>query len=221
MFESEYTAFLQKHTCARTGESLRRLQVGHSHAERKFLEQVWWPAFGSFDFLHPEYAVYDFKGVTRFIDFAYIRFPVRVGIEIDGYGSHCRDLSRSQFADQLMRQNHLIIDGWQILRFSYDDVVDKPKIVQQLIHQFLGKWFSETTMDAVLSLKEQLIIQFMISKQREVTPVEVAKHLGISSRHARTLLQRLVLAKLLLPASGGKRIRSYRLNPDAKQLSRI
>lgn len=57
----------------RSGESQRRLQDGHGHAEKLFLEQVWWPAVGRFDFLHAEYPISDFKDGDRYLDFAYIR----------------------------------------------------------------------------------------------------------------------------------------------------
>ncbi|WP_246314993.1 DNA-binding response regulator [Paenibacillus foliorum] len=198
---------------------MRRLQEGHGHAERRFLEQVWWPATGSFDHLHPEYEVHDFKDGTRYLDFAYLRFPMRICIEIDGYGPHSKDVSRWQFADQLMRQNHLVIDGWRIIRFSYDDISEKPRRCQQLIQQLLGIWFAEESQQLLLSPKEQQIIHFMIQKQTKLTPLEVSQHIGITDRHARTLLHRLVQAKVLMSASGNKRIRSYKLNPGAKHLS--
>ncbi|WP_308861958.1 hypothetical protein [Paenibacillus radicis (ex Xue et al. 2023)] len=118
-----------------------------------------------------------------------------------------------------MRQNHLVIDGWRIIRFSYDDVAEKPRLCQQLIQQFLGIWFAEGAQQLSLSPKEQQIIRLMIRKQELLTPLDVSKYIGISDRHARTLLHRLVQAKLLLPASGDKRIRSFKLNQGAKHLS--
>lgn len=30
---------------------------GHNHAERLFLEKVWWPAFENFLHLYPEYEI--------------------------------------------------------------------------------------------------------------------------------------------------------------------
>jgi very-short-patch-repair endonuclease len=63
--------------------------------------------------------------VHDFIDFAFIRGHVRLAIEIDGYGPHLQKITRSQFSDQWIRQNHLMLDGWKLLRFSFDDVKDK------------------------------------------------------------------------------------------------
>lgn len=45
-FESEYEAFIARHKEKRTGKKLRRVQEGHGHAEKLFLETVWWPAIG-------------------------------------------------------------------------------------------------------------------------------------------------------------------------------
>lgn len=63
--------FLANHLANREGERYRRLQEGHGHAEQLFLQQVWWPAFGGFTDLHPEYEVKDFRDGTRFLDFAF------------------------------------------------------------------------------------------------------------------------------------------------------
>ncbi|MEF3304851.1 hypothetical protein [Paenibacillus sp. GYB003] len=138
-FESEYEAFLLRHAKMGPSERLRRLQEGHGHAEKLFLQHVWWPAIGHFDHLHPEYEVHDIKDGTRFLDFAYIRTPYKVCFEIDGYGPHSRDASRRQFADNLLRQNHLVIAGRKVIRFAYDDIQEKPRRCQQL----LGKWFGD------------------------------------------------------------------------------
>lgn len=121
-FKRAHAEFIKFHSCRRRGERLRRLREGHGHAERRFLERVWWPTFGHLHFLHPEYEIADFHDGNRFLDFAFLRGRIRLAIEVDGYGAHVSKPSRRQFADQLDRQNHLILDGWALLRFSYDQV---------------------------------------------------------------------------------------------------
>ncbi|MDF2719104.1 MAG: hypothetical protein K0R28_6029 [Paenibacillus sp.] len=217
-FESDYDSFMRYHEHKRDGERLRRLTEGHGHAERAFVERVWWPSVGSFDWLHPEYEVSDFKDGSRFLDFAYIRFPYRIGIKIDGYGPHLRDVSRTHFADQLMRQNHLVIDGWRVIRFSYDDVMEKPRRCQQTIQQWMGTWFGGERHRPLVSGKMRELIAWMIRRQGAITPTDASMQLGITARHARTLLHRLAMANILLPRSGDKRVRSYILNPDGKHL---
>ncbi|WP_342773073.1 DUF559 domain-containing protein [Paenibacillus flagellatus] len=122
MFEQAYQQWLLMHRKVRSGERKRRLDEGHGHAEKRFAETVWWPAFETFDHFHPKYEISDFKDGTRFLDFAYLRGTVRICVEIDGYGSHQRDIDRRKFSDERTRQNHLVIDGWKVIRFSYDDV---------------------------------------------------------------------------------------------------
>ncbi|HEY0829098.1 MAG TPA: DNA-binding response regulator, partial [Bacilli bacterium] len=108
-FASAHEQLINHHLKGRVGESLRRLKKGHGHAEKLFLELVWWPAFGHFNYLFPEYKVSDFMDGFRYLDFAYMRGGFKVCIEIDAFGTHWRDVDRWQFADNLIRQNHLII----------------------------------------------------------------------------------------------------------------
>ncbi|HEX6987838.1 MAG TPA: DNA-binding response regulator, partial [Bacillota bacterium] len=126
-FEPALQEFLAYHRSVRKGERLRRLVDGLGHGEELFLQKVWWPAFGSFRDLHPEYEITDFDGRSRFLDFAYLSGETRLAIEIDGYGPHVTSLSRWQFVNQLRRQNHLILDGWAVLRFSYDEITEQPR----------------------------------------------------------------------------------------------
>lgn len=142
-FDEVYDHFIHRHIQVRSGERVRRLQKGQGHAEKLFLEHVWWPAFGHFDHLHPEYEITDFKDGFRYLDFAYIRPGVQLAIEIEGYGPHLRDISREQFSDQCRRQNDLIIDGWKVLRYSYDDIREMPRFCQQKLHQFMGRWLGD------------------------------------------------------------------------------
>jgi very-short-patch-repair endonuclease len=120
-FEAAYAKWMAGHCQASRGERNRRLREEHGHAEKCFLANVWWPTFGHFEGLHPEYEVRDFKDGGRFLDYACLSVGMRMCIEIDGYGPHWREISRWRFADNLMRQNHLLIDGWRLLRFAYDE----------------------------------------------------------------------------------------------------
>jgi hypothetical protein len=58
-FEEAYELFIQQHLKTRKGEARRRLQEGHGHADKLFIEKVWWPVFGHFDGLQPEFEVQD------------------------------------------------------------------------------------------------------------------------------------------------------------------
>ena len=217
-FEEDYQVFMNAHLQARTGERLRRLQEGHNQAERLFLEQVWWPSFYHFQYLHPEYEVNDFKEDNRYLDFAYIRPAIRICFEVDGYGPHLRNISRWKFSDNLERQNQLVIDGWTVIRFSYDQVKEKPRRCQQVIQQVVGRWLGEDLDQTSLSFVEKEVLRFAIRKGEAIFPMELQNHLKLSDKTVKKVLSQLVDKKVLIPASGVKRVRSYSLGNQVKHL---
>ncbi len=210
-FEEEYQAFMNAHLQARTGERLRRLQEGHSQAEMLFLKQVWWPLFHHFRYLHPEYEVNDYKDGKRYLDFAYIRPAIRICLEVDGYGPHLKNISRWQFSDSLERQNQLVIDGWTVIRFSYDQVKEKPRRCQQIVQQVIGRWLGDELDQTSLSFVEKEVLRLAIRKGEAISPIEVEKYLKLSDKTVKKVLSQLVDKKMLIPASGSIRVRSYRL----------
>lgn len=216
-FEKEYQIFMNAHLQARTGERLRRLQEGHNQAEMLFLKQVWWPLFYHFRNLHPEYEVDDFKDGKRYLDFAYIRPAIRICFEVDGYGPHLKNISRWQFADNLERQNQLVIDGWTVIRFSYDQVKEKPRRCQQIVQQVIGRWLGDELDQTTLSYLEKEVLRLAIRKGEAITPIEVEKHLKLSDKTVKRILSQLVQKNMLIPASGVVRVRSYHLGNQVKQ----
>ena len=215
-FEEEYQVFLNTHIQSRTGERLRRLKEGHNQAEMLFLKQVWWPIYYHFNYLHPEYEVDDFKDGKRYLDFAYIRPGIRICFEIDGYGPHLKNISRWQFADNLERQNQLVIDGWKVIRFSYDQVKEKPRRCQQIVQQVIGQWLGDELDRTELTYYEKEVLRLAVRKGEAIFPKEVVTYLKLCDKTARKLLAQLVEKKMLIPASGTKRVRSYRLGNHIK-----
>lgn len=211
-FELEHAEFINFHCKRRTGERLRRLREGHGHAERRFLETVWWPTFHHFHRLHPEYEVHDYRDGFRYIDFAYIQPYFRMAIEIDGIGPHWRNISRWQFSDHCQRQNHLVIDGWHVLRFSYDDVNEQPRTCQQTIQQLMGRWQGNVPSSDTVTLPEREIIRLATRSHKPITPRDVCSLLDVGPDYAQKLLRTLTHKQWLQPATGTVRIRSYKLN---------
>jgi hypothetical protein len=217
-FSTSHDSWIKEHLERRSGERRRRLQEGHGHAEKLFLELIWWPAVGHFRALHPEYEVKDFQDGSRFIDFAYVRQPYRIAMEIDGFGPHLRDVDRTRFGDNLMRQNQLVLDGWKIIRFSYDDIINKQRRCQQVILQMRGRWFGEHEPAIPLLGRELDIVRLAAGMLEPVTPAQVAAHLGIRPEHARRWLHRLQSKNIVRSAGGSVRIRSYVLTEAGKLL---
>lgn len=213
-FSEAYAKFINRHLSLRTGERARRLQEGHGHAEKVFLEAVWWPAFGHFQYLHPEYEVSDFRDGFRYLDYAYLRAKMQLAIEIDGYGPHWRNSSRNQFSDHCRRQNDLVTDGWKVLRFTYDDVKDSPRYCQQKVQQFMGRWLGEEKQQADADWMDKELIRLFVRSGHPLTPTHICSYMGIEHKKARRWLHHLVQKGWLLPASGQERVRSYRLRED-------
>jgi very-short-patch-repair endonuclease len=217
-FEQELERFIQSHCKRRQGERLRRLRDGLGHAEKTFLNSVWWPTFQTFDHLHPEYEVFDYKDGYRYIDFAYIQPYVRLAIEIDGFGPHWRNISRWQFADYCRRQNDLLIDGWNVLRFSYDDVSEHPRLCQQAIQQLMGRWLGIGEVERTTNATERDVIRLALRSLQPITPRDVCELLRISPAYARKTLHGLTERQWLKPATGSNRVRSYKLHPSRRNI---
>jgi hypothetical protein len=207
-----YETFIQQHIERRSGERLRRLKDGHGHAEKLFLLNVWWPAFHQFDKLHPEFEIHDFKDGYRYLDFAYVQPYFRMAVEINGFGPHWRNISKWQFADYCQRQNHLIIDGWKVIRFTFDQISEQPRLCRQTIQQLMGCWLGNAKMDEDLTVFEREIIRFAVKSFKPITPRDICFLLRIGPDFAQRLLRALTEKKWLQPASGTSRIRSYTLH---------
>lgn len=215
-FDQDYAAFMDLHLKRRKGERKRRLEEGHGNAEMLFLKNVWWPLFGNFYNLHPEYEVSDFKDGKRFLDFAYLRHAIRICFEVDGYGPHVKNISRWQFADQLERQNQLIIDGWTVIRFSYDQVQEQPRRCQQVTQQVIGRILGDELNHLKLTLLEKEVIRFAIKKEDIITPRDICRLLNLTYKPAKKVIIHMVDKKILCPVGGTQRIRSYRLAEGIK-----
>ncbi|WP_256759964.1 DNA-binding response regulator [Cohnella sp. WQ 127256] len=213
-FETSYTAWMDNQRKSSKGERKRRLTEVSNHAEKMFISNVWWPSFGHFTSLHAEFEVKDFKDGWRYLDFAFITEGYRICIEIDSYGTHWRDVNRSQFADHLMRQNHLVIDGWIVLRFSFDDIMEKPRRCQQIIQQLLGKLSGSQPIQSIqTSSIEKTIYRLGCMIEQPLTPSLTSTTLGIHRKTAAKHLRSLVLKGLMTPLqTGTSRIVRYQVN---------
>ncbi|OCT12316.1 hypothetical protein A8709_31280 [Paenibacillus pectinilyticus] len=213
-FQLAHYAFIAKHLAKREGQRLKRLKEGHGYAETSFLRYIWWKAFGNFDDLHPEYEIKDFRDGTRFLDFAYIRHSLKIAIEIDGFGPHYTEITRAQFSDQLIRQNHLVLDGWKVFRFSLDDVKNRPRMCEQILQQCIGKYFGDFfSQDHSMSYIEREIIRLANSIEKPIRPVDIQKSFQFGQGKSQRILKAMCAKAFLKPAGQGtSRIRSYSVN---------
>ncbi|QJD84780.1 DNA-binding response regulator [Cohnella herbarum] len=219
MFEVQYEQWLANQRKSRKGEPLRKLTEDHGQSEKLFAQELWWPLFGNFDFLHAEFEVPHSRNSSYYLDYAYIRTPHLINWEIDDFSSHAKNITRRGFDYEKDRQNQLMLDGWQIYRFSLDAIKERPLQCRQLILQVLGKLYGGVyTETPELSVKQREIMRLAVRSQQPLNPTEVSLRLRISDRHARDLLHELVRMELLEGVSGSQRIRAYRATPRSRNL---
>ncbi len=214
-FETAYRNFVASHVARRSGAAATRIVDGLGYAETLFLKAVWWPMYHHFDGLHPEYQVRDYNKGWRFIDFAYLRGYFRLAMELDGFGPHSRDITRYNFTDACRRQNTLVLEGWQVLRFSFDDVRDNPELCALTIQKHIGSWADADAGWGEASIVEREVVRVTWRTPDPITPQKVADTLHISTASARRYMHHLVEIRWLEPVGGGEsRIRTYRIHPS-------
>lgn len=136
-FAEEHEKWLSRHKRRRTGERLDRLERGHGHGEKLFAERVWWPLFGDFTHLHPEYEVSDWRGRPYFIDYVWKPGQVKFAIEIKGYGPHVQNTDRTRYRQELNRETYLQIAGYRVVAVPYDDLESAPELTISLCKTLL------------------------------------------------------------------------------------
>ena len=99
---------------------------------------------------------------------------------------------------------------------SYDQVKEQPRRCQQIVQQVIGRWLGDELDQTSLSFVEKEVLRLAIRKGEAIFPIEVEKYLKLSDKTVKKVLSQLVDKKKLIPASGTRRIRSYRLGDQVK-----
>lgn len=99
--------------------------------ERMFVEDVYYPYAGEngLDYLEVQTPFEDSECRTRKLDFTITTNRYRYVIEIDGYTYHAEGATRvspEYFDDLLTKHNDLILNGYILIRFSYNQIRTKP-----------------------------------------------------------------------------------------------
>lgn len=210
-FERAYSEFLIYHEEGRSGERRGRLVRGHSYAEKLFLQNVWWPLFGTFDDLHPEYEIYDWNRKSQFLDFAFLPEFGRFGLECDGFQSHIKDMDREKHSYAVNRETFLTGMGWRMLHFTFDDVQRRPEVCRMLLQLALAPFLIRNHSDRQIDLKEREVLKLAWTLGRKIRPKDVSNHLQINFRTARNRLHSLVKKGFLQPVSNSRDVRYYEL----------
>lgn len=207
-FDQAYSAFIERHIASRTGERRGRLLRGHNFAEKLLLQHLWWPLFGNFDHLHPEYEVFDWNRKSQFIDLAFLPSSGQFGLECDGFQSHVKDMDREKFSYLLNRETFLTGMGWTMIHFSFDDVQHRPELCRMLLQHVIGPHLIRTTSPPLPPMEKELL-RFAWNLGRPTRPRDVMQRFEVHFRTARKMLQGLVDKQLIRPVVKGTYIISY------------
>jgi hypothetical protein len=212
-FKEAHAAFISYHLNGRKGERRGRLERGHGHGETLFLKNVWFPLKGSFESLHPEYEVLDWRGRSYFADFAWLPGLVRIVFEIKGYSSHVKDMDRQKYCNELNRETFLAAMGYQVISFAYDDVEQRPDLCISLLRMLLGNYQASESPVSRALLAEKEIIRLAIALAQPIRPKDVMQHFEIDHKTAVIMLQKLCAKRWLVPSlrGEGKRLVRYEL----------
>lgn len=93
--------------------------------EANFIKKIFIPAMGesNLKYLYPQFELKENEGKFRLVDFVFIKGSKRYAIEIDSYPYHAdSQVTRKKFDDERKRQNFLTSKGYEILRFTCDQV---------------------------------------------------------------------------------------------------
>lgn len=202
-FNESHQQWLESHVRRRTGERKSRLQRGHAHAERLFLERVWWPLFGSFDHLHPEYEVMDWRGHPYFVDFAWIQGSIRIVIEIKGYGPHVQNMDRVRYRRELNRETFLLTLGYRVVSIAYDDLEQNPKIILFLLKTLFAPYMTSFA-ESGYSFIEREILLLTIRFGKSIRPIDLVRELHLNKRTAVKYLKQLCEKGKLRPIASGE-----------------
>ncbi|TLS52032.1 hypothetical protein FE782_11685 [Paenibacillus antri] len=220
-FESAHERWLQSHLEGRTGERRGRL-TRKRYAETLFLRQVWWPLFGSFDALHPEYEVADWRGRSYFADFVWLPGSgEKLVFEVKGFGPHVTEMDRRGYCEELNRETFLQGLGYRVISIPHDDVASRPDVVQSLLRMVLSRFQPIRKSRARPSLIEREIMLLAFSCAGVLRGVDVATHLDVSHRTAVRYLQRLCekgVLEALRNGAKGERVTEYRVIKEKQGL---
>lgn len=111
-------------------EYLKRFGTQMNAIETEFVTQVFYPYAGELglSYLNAQTPFEDSEFRKRKLDFTVETDKYKYVIEIDGYSYHAegaRFVSLDYFDELLVKQNDLILSGWKLLRFSYNQVRNK------------------------------------------------------------------------------------------------
>ncbi|CAM3486723.1 hypothetical protein [Marinicrinis lubricantis] len=202
-FEDAHQYWLNSHLRRRTGERRSRLQRGHGHGERLFLKRVWWPLFGNFEHLHPEYEIVDWRGRPYFIDFVWSCGSFRFALEIKGYGPHVQNTDRIRYRRELNREIYLQSLGYRIVSIPYDELEENADVTIFLLRSLFAPYLSAQA-ESEHTFMEREVMRLAMRQTKSIRPIDLVREFEINKRTAVKVLQQLCDKGKLRPLVSGE-----------------
>ncbi len=124
-------------------------------SEKLFVSEFLYPIFGKYNikYVIPQYPFIDSEGRSRRIDFAIIKDGKKLAFEVNGEFYHAEGIIPNEmFDDNLSRQNEILNAGYQLLRFSYNQLQSPAwrKRVFENIRRSVYKKFPELISETII-----------------------------------------------------------------------
>ena len=124
-------------------------------SEKLFVSEFLYPIFGKHNikYVIPQYPFIDSEGRNRRIDFVVIKDGKKLALEVNGEFYHAEGIIPNEmFDDNLSRQNEILNAGYQLLRFSYNQLQSPAwrKQVFENIRRSVQKTFPELISETII-----------------------------------------------------------------------
>ena len=146
-----------------------------AYLEKLFLETIFYPEFGDagLEYLTYQKKIYDNNHRrSYYIDFVVNANGKQYAIELDGYDYHGK-LSAREFEKQEERTNEIIRQGYELIRFSFNKINNKPDEVRRELGQRINIPRSEVYVSTPSSANVSRVINKK-TKKNGVTPAIMA-----------------------------------------------
>ena len=131
-------------------------------------------------YLFTQYPFVDIYGKHRYIDFAIATPNGKIAIEIDGENYHNPKLiSDEKYIDDLLKQNSLVYEGWQVYRWAYRQLVKTPERVRDELITFMSGPLLDFAPD-YLPQQEGRTIEFRDYQEDALKELECVRERGES-----------------------------------------
>lgn len=207
----EHENWMKGHLKKRSGQRLDALKRGHGFGNQLFLEKVWWKLYGSFDGLHPEYEILDWRGYPFYADFMWSNSTVKFVIEIQDFGSHVQNIDREGYRKELKRGLFMKSLQYELVYIPLDDVRDNSKLLLSLLQIILSPFvLASSNQVAKYSKLEKDLMQLAIKHDRILRPIDAANRLERDERTIVKYMQQLIQKKKFRAIPSGNIGRIYK-----------